>query len=84
MTSRQDIEETQALLKELRETDMAEEAFCEVRLSKGTQELKEELTDMIDKMNADDAKASSTGLQFIDFVLFAWRAMQEGQKKKDA
>ncbi|XP_065280617.1 hyaluronan mediated motility receptor-like isoform X2 [Dermacentor albipictus] len=62
MTSRQDIEETQALLKELRETDMAEEAFCEVRLSKGTQELKEELSDMIDEMNADDAKASSTDI----------------------
>ncbi|XP_075524668.1 uncharacterized protein LOC142557013 isoform X1 [Dermacentor variabilis] len=62
MTSRQDMEETQALLKELRETDMAEEAFCEVRLSKGTQELKEELSDMIDKMNADDAKASSTDI----------------------
>ncbi|XP_049511928.1 hyaluronan-mediated motility receptor-like isoform X11 [Dermacentor silvarum] len=61
-TSRQDIEDTRALLKELGDTDTAEEAFCEVRLSKGTQELKEELNDMIDKMNADDSEAHNTDL----------------------
>ncbi|KAH6943873.1 hypothetical protein HPB50_000204 [Hyalomma asiaticum] len=60
MTSRQDIEEAQALLNELGETDMTEEAFPEVRLSKGTSELKDELDDMIDKMNADDVKAGNT------------------------
>lgn len=60
LTRPQDIEAAQAILKELGEADAAE-TFSEVRLSKGTQELKEELNDMIDNMNADDAKANNTG-----------------------